>query len=96
MGRPQRTCLGCRSKADKSELVRLVWQHDVVIDIRQREPGRGAYLHPGADCLALAVRRRALGRALRVPGLDAAAFSRRWAERTVQDRDRLGDRERQG
>ena len=63
MSQPVRTCVGCRRKAGKSELVRLVWQQTVVVDPAQREPGRGAYLHRGPDCLALAVRRRAVTRA---------------------------------
>jgi len=37
-------------------------------------PGRGAHLHPDPECLALAERRRAFGRALRADGpLDATA-----------------------
>jgi uncharacterized protein len=32
-------------------------------------PGRGAHLHPDPVCLALAERRRAFGRALRVSGV---------------------------
>ena len=80
MARPRRRCVGCRSTADKSELVRLVWQGDVVIDSRQREPGRGAYLHPGPGCLAEAVRRRAIGRALRTTGFDPEALTRRWVD----------------
>ncbi|WP_299034143.1 YlxR family protein [uncultured Pseudokineococcus sp.] len=39
----------------------------VVPDVRRRLGGRGAWLHPDPACLALAVRRRALPRALRVP-----------------------------
>ncbi len=73
-----RTCVGCRRKAGKSELVRLVWQQTVVVDPRQVEPGRGAYLHPGQECLALAVRRRAVSRALRVSGVDPEVLVRRW------------------
>ena len=75
-----RTCVGCRRKAEKSELVRLVWQQAVVVDRAQRAPGRGAYLHPGPDCVALAVRRRSLGRALRVTGVDPEVLAHRWAE----------------
>ena len=75
-----RTCIGCRRTAHKSELVRLVWQQTVVVDPRQREPGRGAYLHRGPDCLALALRRRAVTRALHITGLDPDALRRRWAE----------------
>ena len=37
-------------------------------------PGRGAHLHPTTACYELAVRKKAFGRALRVPaGLDSAA-----------------------
>jgi predicted RNA-binding protein YlxR (DUF448 family) len=32
-------------------------------------PGRGAHLHPDPVCLALAERRRAFGRALRISGV---------------------------
>lgn len=69
-------CVGCRDRAGKSELLRLVWRApEVRLDPRQREPGRGAYLHPTLQCLDTAVRRRAVGRALRVPGADNALAS---------------------
>ncbi|MDQ1747075.1 MAG: uncharacterized protein QOD07_1338 [Frankiaceae bacterium] len=43
-------------------------------------PGRGAHLHLDPECLALAERRRAFGRALRAEGpLDATAV-RAWIE----------------
>ncbi|MFD4249981.1 YlxR family protein [Amycolatopsis thermoflava] len=45
----------------------------LVADTRRRLPGRGAWLHPGPECLAKAERRRAFPRALRVHGtLDVA------------------------
>jgi predicted RNA-binding protein YlxR (DUF448 family) len=40
----------------------------VVPDPRRRAPGRGAWLHRDLGCVELAQRRRAFGRALRVPG----------------------------
>lgn len=40
----------------------------VVPDPRGRIPGRGAWLHPDPGCVALAQRRRAFVRALRVSG----------------------------
>ncbi|RZS86955.1 hypothetical protein EV189_2374 [Motilibacter rhizosphaerae] len=47
----------------------------VVADPAARMPGRGAYLHPDLECLAAAERRRAFGRALRVPApLDTTAL----------------------
>jgi predicted RNA-binding protein YlxR (DUF448 family) len=41
----------------------------VVPDPARRQPGRGANIHPDPACLALAERRRAFGRALRVTGV---------------------------
>ncbi|WP_348536603.1 YlxR family protein [Nocardia carnea] len=47
----------------------------VVPDPQRRLPGRGAWLHPFSSCLRTAVRRRAIGRALRVSGhLDISAL----------------------
>ncbi|WP_374107260.1 MULTISPECIES: YlxR family protein [unclassified Rhodococcus (in: high G+C Gram-positive bacteria)] len=51
-----------------------------VVDHRRRLPGRGAWLHPDANCLQQAERRRAFGRALRVTGpLDLSALARELA-----------------
>jgi len=76
MNRPERTCIGCRGRSSKAELLRLVWSSTaVVVDVSQVEPGRGAYLHRNPDCLDLAVRRRAVGRALRTTQLDGARFA---------------------
>ncbi|MFI5064016.1 MAG: YlxR family protein [Streptosporangiales bacterium] len=64
-----RTCVGCRARAAKSDLLRLVAAgDDIVPDPQARLPGRGAYLHPSQECFELAQRRRALPRALREPG----------------------------
>ncbi|GAA2513670.1 hypothetical protein GCM10010201_06850 [Pilimelia columellifera subsp. columellifera] len=41
-------------------------------DPLRRLSGRGAHLHPDLACFALAERRRAFGRALRVPGVPDA------------------------
>jgi predicted RNA-binding protein YlxR (DUF448 family) len=51
------------------------------LDTRRRLPGRGAWLHPSPDCLDLALRRRALTRALRVAGpLDTTGLAGALAE----------------
>jgi len=72
---PVRTCVGCRGQAAKRELLRVTagsgtdGQPVVLPDPRATAPGRGAHLHPTAECYDLAVRRKAFGRALRVgPG----------------------------
>jgi predicted RNA-binding protein YlxR (DUF448 family) len=67
--RPQRTCVGCRTRAAKAELLRLVVvDGSVTPDPAGRSPGRGAHLHPDPGCLDLALRRRAFPRAFRLPG----------------------------
>lgn len=66
---PTRTCVGCRQRAAKSSLLRLVVADGAVVpDPNGRLPGRGAYLHVSRQCFDLAQRRRVLPRALRVPG----------------------------
>nr|WP_267127875.1 YlxR family protein [Demequina iriomotensis] len=46
-----------------------------VVDQHRSMPGRGAWLHPDPDCLALAVKRRALVRALRATELDVSGLA---------------------
>jgi predicted RNA-binding protein YlxR (DUF448 family) len=70
LGGSVRTCVGCRQRAAKFELLRVVASDrgaglEVVPDPAGRAPGRGAHLHPTAECLELALRRRAFPRALR-------------------------------
>mgnify|MGYP003334760198 CR=1 FL=1 len=69
---PVRTCVGCRERDTRRELLRVVAGSDarggatVVPDPDNRLPGRGAHLHPRRACLDLATRRKAFGRALRL------------------------------
>ena len=79
MSLPIRMCVGCRQRAPKAELLRLVWNGGPVVDVAQREPGRGVYLHRDVECLERAVRRRSMGRAWRIGEFDhgiAAAIVR--------------------
>jgi predicted RNA-binding protein YlxR (DUF448 family) len=70
---PVRTCVGCRSRAERVSLLRVVVAGGVlVVDPERRLPGRGASVHPDVACVDLADKRRAFARALRVDGpLDA-------------------------
>ena len=64
-----RTCLGCRSRANASSLVRCVARDGaVVVDVSAASPGRGAWVHPTVECVESSLKRRAFGRALRADG----------------------------
>nr|WP_194949114.1 YlxR family protein [Actinomyces trachealis] len=66
---PERTCIGCRGRAPRTQLLRLMATGGTVaVDERACTPGRGAWIHRDPTCLDLAERRRAFGRALRVEG----------------------------
>jgi uncharacterized protein len=67
---PVRTCIGCRRRVPRSELLRVVtFDNDsvnaVTVDVRRRMAGRGAWLHPDRSCLAIAVKRKAFNRAFK-------------------------------
>lgn len=70
---PVRTCVGCRQRANQSDLLRLVSRLSldstaiVEFDFQRKISGRGAWLHPNEDCLNLAIQRRAIARALKIP-----------------------------
>ncbi|MFE2431340.1 YlxR family protein [Streptomyces sp. NPDC059373] len=81
---PERTCIGCRERAAKKDLLRVVVVGDELVpDDRGTLPGRGAYVHPATICLDLAVRRRAFPRALRVQGTLDTADLRRHVEQAT-------------
>jgi uncharacterized protein len=67
MGRePVRTCLGCRARAVRSALVRVVLRDGkLVVDPVGRFGGRGGYLHDGDTCVETFARRGGFVRSLR-------------------------------
>ena len=50
---PQRTCMGCNSKKDKKDLIRIVKnkENQIAIDKTGRMEGRGAYICNDIQCL---------------------------------------------
>jgi hypothetical protein len=67
--KPVRTCLGCRERAERSLLVRIVAREGkAVVDQSATLPGRGAWVHPTHECVNKSISRKAFGRALRVEG----------------------------
>ena len=95
---PVRTCIGCRQRAAKRELLRVTagsgadGRPAVIPDPDATAPGRGAHLHPTAECYDLAVRRRAFPRALRAgKGLAVAPVGDYLdSNRSVNDRPETG------
>ncbi|WP_119698191.1 YlxR family protein [Microbacterium halotolerans] len=70
---PVRTCVGCRARAPRAALLRVVAVDSVLVpDEKRSMPGRGAWLHPAPTCVRTALQRRAFARTLRASGqLDA-------------------------
>ena len=70
---PQRTCVACRQKRYKKDLIRLVRTNDgtVEVDASARKPGRGAYLCPRKSCWEAGLERNHLERLLRIKLSDA-------------------------
>ena len=66
---PQRQCMGCRERADKRDLIRVVRtpEGQVQLDFSGKLGGRGAYICPKAECLKKAQKTKALERSLEVP-----------------------------
>jgi uncharacterized protein len=62
---PLRTCVGCRGRAPKRELLRLALVDGRVRpDVKAVAPGRGAYVHRQRACVEAAIARGALAKAL--------------------------------
>ncbi len=70
---PQRTCVVCRSTADKRALTRLVRtpEEGVQIDLSGKQNGRGAYLCDQPECWDKALVSEVLAKALRTTLTDA-------------------------
>lgn len=68
---PERTCVACRSARPQGELLRYVLspQQQLLVDYRQRLPGRGVYTCCDPQCVIKAVERRQLQRNLKVDTL---------------------------
>lgn len=63
---PQRSCVVCRTKKDKNELIRIVKNqtNEINIDESGKKPGKGAYICDSIECLEKGIKTKALSRAL--------------------------------
>lgn len=61
---PVRTCISCRSKRAKNELLRLALSREGVLkkDVHGKMPGRGAYVCKNRSCLDQVTKNKRLGR----------------------------------
>lgn len=62
---PQRTCMGCNSKKNKNELIRIVKDKNgtISVDKTGKLSGRGAYLCDNIVCLEKVIKSKRLERA---------------------------------
>ena len=65
---PQRSCVVCRTKKDKNELIRIVRNqtNEIIIDESGKKPGKGAYICDSIECLEKGIKSKVLKRALEV------------------------------
>ena len=61
---PQRTCIGCNTKKDKKDLIRIVKNknNEISVDKIGKAEGRGAYICDNANCLEKAIKTKRLER----------------------------------
>ena len=60
---PERTCIGCNTKKDKKELIRIVKNSEnncIQIDTTGKLQGRGAYICDSLVCLEKAIKNKRL------------------------------------
>ena len=59
---PQRTCIGCNSKKDKKEFIRIVKnkENEISIDRTGKKEGRGAYICDNIACLEKLIKSKRL------------------------------------
>lgn len=62
----QRTCMGCNSKKDKKEFIRIVKNKEgkISIDKTGKQEGRGAYLCDDIQCLEKVMKSKRLEKVL--------------------------------
>lgn len=65
---PQRSCIVCRTKKDKSELIRIVKnkENEIIIDESGKKPGKGAYICDSIDCIEKEIKCKILKKVLEI------------------------------
>ncbi len=70
--KPLRRCIGCGQRKEKAAMIRIVRTPEGILEVddRGKKPGRGCYVCPDPDCLAGALSKGKLSRALRMEDPD--------------------------
>jgi hypothetical protein len=64
---PVRTCIGCKNKKPKKEMIRIIRtpQGNIEVDETGKKSGRGTYLCYNIECLNMAIRKKILNKSLK-------------------------------
>ena len=76
---PVRTCVGCRSRRPKADMIRVTVAPDAAIIVEGgggRAMGRGAYVCSNPPCVSRALKSGALRRALRREDVSSSELAR--------------------
>lgn len=73
----QRTCVACRAKKDKSELIKVVLNKsgEINIDESLKSPGRGAYVCNNEECIKRAIKSKAFNKSYK-KNIDASIYDK--------------------
>ena len=65
---PERRCIGCMQSYPKKDLLRIASDPEkgIFFDVNGRAPGRGCYICRKSECLALALKKNAVSRNLKI------------------------------
>lgn len=70
---PMRQCVGCHEMKAKREMIRVIktapteeGETEIILDATGRKNGRGAYICPNRECLAMAIKNKGLERSFKM------------------------------
>ena len=71
---PMRQCVGCHEMKAKRDMIRVIktapaeeGETEIILDATGRKNGRGAYICPNRECLAMAIKNKGLERPFKMP-----------------------------
>ena len=71
---PMRQCVGCHEMKAKREMIRVIktapteeGETEIILDATGRKNGRGAYICPNRECLAMAIKNKGFERSFKMP-----------------------------